>query len=735
MSYRVVILSARASNLIACVNALKKHEPELPPDHIVVVDDGARAEAESELPGITWISGQQPFIFARNANLGIAATGRDDVVLLNDDACLSTPRGLTLLAEEMAGNPDVGICSAGIQGAVGNPLQKPRGRRGIYREKRALAFVCVYLTRRLITALGPLDERFVGYGFEDNDYCTRALQGGFALGIWDGCEVDHRGHLPSTFRSNPKHVAGLRQNRILYRNKWSRRPAETPAELPREAPPEPASGGRVDLMYLACNRLEFTRETFTTLVDHTDWDLVHRLWVYDDGSVDGTREWLESQVSKVPAETVFKRTRFGSPVDAMNHFIRGSKATVLAKLDNDAMVPRGWLSQSLAVLDRHPELDLLGIEAMYPVDPAPEVVRSYTPAKFISGLGLYRRSAFARGLPRMHRKWFGLEEWQVAQGRRLGRGWITPALPVFLLDRIPFEPWRSYSDRYIAEGRQREWPKYDPSCRLFAWWQPSTETPETAHETPDPPASLAPAPIAAKPRFLAALRIKNESARIHEVITSVLPLCDRVLIFDDHSTDETVEICRSFGEAVTVLYSPFEGLDEARDKNHLMAEIQQLEPEWVLWIDGDEVLEKNGPDKLRRAADQHRGQPSYSLRVAYLWDDDRQMRTDGIFGRFQRPSMFRLAGQPPSRLRFKATHYGGNFHCGNVPARLAPGAVRLNVWLKHYGYLTREQRLRKYRWYNKIDPNNHAEDRYRHLAEIPGARFAPGPPRIVPCNL
>ena len=166
-----------------------------------------------------------------------------------------------------------------------------------------------------------------------------------------------------------------------------------------------------------------------------------------------------------------------------------------------------------------------------------------------------------------------------------------------------------------------------------------------------------------------------------------------------------------------------------------MSEIQQLEPEWVLWIDGDEVLEKSGPDKLRRAADNHRGQPSYSLRVAYIWDDDQHMRTDGIFGRFRRPSMFRLAGQPAVNLCFKATHYGGNFHCGNVPARLAPRAAGLNVWLKHYGYLTREQRLRKYRWYNQIDPNNHAEDRYRHLAEIPGARFAPGPPRIVPCNL
>jgi hypothetical protein len=52
--------------------------------------------------------------------------------------------------------------------------------------------------------------------------------------------------------------------------------------------------------------------------------------------------------------------------------------------------------------------------------------------------------------------------------------------------------------------------------------------------------------------------------------------------------------------------------------------------------------------------------------------------------------------------------------------------------LKHYGYMTREQRQAKYKWYTTIDANNALEDNYRHLAEIRGARFAPGPPKTVP---
>jgi glycosyltransferase involved in cell wall biosynthesis len=476
---------------------------------------------------------------------------------------------------------------------------------------------------------------------------------------------------------------------------------------------------RVDLLYLACNRLEFTQETFTTLLANTDWRYVHELFVYDDGSRDGTCEWLENNVRKAPVPTRIVRTRYGSPVAAMVHFIESATAPILAKTDNDAMLPPAWLRQSLEVLDDCPELSFLGIEAMYPHNDDITLKRSYTSAQFISGLGLYRRSAFARNRPVPYQKWFGLEEWQMAQGSGLIRGWITPAIPVFLLDRMPFEPWTKHSDNYVQRGWQRSWPKYDRACSLWHWRWPLQSTAIVAIPAGDP-------------RFLCAMRIKNEAQHIHEALSRALPLCERVFIFDDHSQDETLTICQSFGDRVTIFSSTFEGFDEARDKNYLLAKIIEAGPEWVLWVDGDEVLERSGPEKLRCAVDSGRGVAGYFLRIAYLWNDPRQVRVDGIYGRFKRLSLFGLKGQPTSRLRFPSSGYGGNLHCGNVPQGLVGEFRELNVQLKHYGYMTREQRLAKYRWYTTIDPGNSAEDHYRHLAEISGARFAPGPPRVEP---
>ena len=142
MTVKIVILSATASNLVPCVRAILTHEPDLPPDHIIVVDDGARPEAEAHLSPVQWVAGIKPFIFARNANLGIRAAD-DDVILLNDDACLNTPQGFTQLAQLVKGQPHIGVCSAGIRGLIGNPRQLATSQRELRFEDHTLAFVCV----------------------------------------------------------------------------------------------------------------------------------------------------------------------------------------------------------------------------------------------------------------------------------------------------------------------------------------------------------------------------------------------------------------------------------------------------------------------------------------------------------------------------------------------------------------------------------------------------------------
>jgi len=210
----------------------------------------------------------------------------------------------------------------------------------------------------------------------------------------------------------------------------------------------------------------------------------------------------------------------------------------------------------------------------------------------------------------------------------------------------------------------------------------------------------------------AMLRIKNEARWIRAAVASILPVCERVFVLDDHSSDGSGEICRSFGEKVVVIPSPFEGIDETRDKNLLLSEVTRCAPQWCLCIDGDEILEPSGPDHLL-AAISHASCQCYSMRIVYLWNRPDAMRVDGVYGRFWRPSLFR----PQAGLWFRTTSYGGHFHCGNVPADLLHSSATLPARLYHLGYMCREDRLKKYYWYNRIDPGNEDEDCYRHMIQ------------------
>ena len=215
MNFNIIIPSARAENLVPCVQAVMQCEPELDPRRIIVIDDGARANCN--IQGLTWITGIKPFVYSRNCNLGILLAAGEGIVLLNDDALIQTPGGFTAMAEASQGWGLLGPTT----NCSGNPNQLKRYNDGLVRlePNRCIPFLCVYIPRKTIEHVGLLDERFTGYGFEDMDYCRRTREAGLRLGIFDGCFIDHLS-LKSTYRGNPGTPADLSPGRKIYERKW-----------------------------------------------------------------------------------------------------------------------------------------------------------------------------------------------------------------------------------------------------------------------------------------------------------------------------------------------------------------------------------------------------------------------------------------------------------------------------------------------------------------------------------
>lgn len=214
----VIIPSKTASNIEPCVASIIANERPYP--RIIVVDDGIKftnIEQKMFVAGHTqMVPGVKPFVFARNVNIGIRMAESDDVIVMNDDALLKTPGGFKSMKIMADHNPEFGVVSAASNN-VGNTNMHPRTTFALREDFRMVCFVCAFIPRMTINTVGLLDEQFIHYGMDDDDYCLRVRNLGMRIGIYDGCVVDHSS-LKSTYRGDGG--GDFSQNLDIFKKKW-----------------------------------------------------------------------------------------------------------------------------------------------------------------------------------------------------------------------------------------------------------------------------------------------------------------------------------------------------------------------------------------------------------------------------------------------------------------------------------------------------------------------------------
>ena len=199
-------------------------------------------------PASQVIPQDSPFCFAREINKGLHLIGpEDDALILNDDTVVS-PDAISAIIEAAERHHGNCILSPALTGRITNEEAWKRTDDLVpewgMTERRVqwIPFFCAYLpaeARALIrksTDQGnivggrDLDERFTGYGGEDDDYCYRARRAGIPIIVLPNVTIhhgwpddDHDARWGEKHRSKSGQV--LVTGMDLFKDKWGAAPA------------------------------------------------------------------------------------------------------------------------------------------------------------------------------------------------------------------------------------------------------------------------------------------------------------------------------------------------------------------------------------------------------------------------------------------------------------------------------------------------------------------------------
>jgi glycosyltransferase involved in cell wall biosynthesis len=198
--------------------------------------------------------------------------------------------------------------------------------------------------------------------------------------------------------------------------------------------------------------------------------------------------------------------------------------------------------------------------------------------------------------------------------------------------------------------------------------------------------------------------VKNEEGRyLEQTLKSLCGHIDEAVIIDDDSTDNTVNICKEALAGIPLHIvknedSMFNNETSLRQKQ--WNETIKTNPDWILNLDADEILEEGFWGDAQKFLDNPK-YDIYSFRLYDMWNqthyrDDEYWHSHSIY----RPFLLRYQSDFPYKWNEIPQH------CGRFPVNIFSHPTANSKYrIKHFGWATEKDRSEKQKRYEKADPD------------------------------